>query len=95
MTPLERLQAWYVNQCNGDWEHGAGITISSIDNPGWSIRIDLRDTCLETQPFKRVQHERSAFDWLHAWRTGDEFCVACGPKNLEEALDLFCTWAGD
>ena len=30
------LEEWYVSNCDGDWEHTFGITINTIDNPGWS-----------------------------------------------------------
>ena len=38
------LQQWYYGHCNGDWEHGSGIHIDTLDNPGWSITINLEDT---------------------------------------------------
>ena len=44
---LVRLQLWYSRQCDGDWEHGLGIRIESLDNPGWSVRIDLKGTNLD------------------------------------------------
>ena len=44
---LDRLVAWYQSQCDGDWEHGEGIEISTLDNPGWSIRVSVVDTALD------------------------------------------------
>jgi hypothetical protein len=41
---LSILENWYSPQCNGHWEHGFGVRISTIDNPGWSADIDLHDT---------------------------------------------------
>jgi hypothetical protein len=29
------LQRWYTAQCDGGWEHHYGITIGTLDNPGW------------------------------------------------------------
>jgi hypothetical protein len=46
---LKWLQAWYSSQCNGDWEHGNGIRIASIDNPGWHVAINLNETELESK----------------------------------------------
>jgi hypothetical protein len=36
------LLKWYHDHCNGDWEHGKGIRISTLDipDPGWSISIN-------------------------------------------------------
>jgi len=93
MTSLERIQAWYAAQCNGDWEHDEGVSIATIDNPGWSVKVNLRETDLEGRQFSRIELERNEQDWIHAWRTGSEFHIACGPLNLEEALALFCDWA--
>jgi hypothetical protein len=95
MTALQRFQSWYLAQCDGDWEHGAGITISTLDNPGWSIEVDLTGTAAEAKPFTKVWRESSEHDWLHATSNGSTFKIACGPQNLEEALSLFCDWAAD
>jgi hypothetical protein len=45
------LQAWYVLQCDGDWEHSEGILFESLDNPGWHIRIPIEETELRNLPF--------------------------------------------
>src|SRR4051812_27638192 len=78
MTALERLQAWYFNQCDGDWEHGHGVRIETLDNPGWSLKVNLLDTDLEDRVFARIEIERTTMDWLHAWKAENEFCAACG-----------------
>jgi len=46
MNALQQLQDWYFAQCNGDWEHRYGVTISTLDNPGWTLEVDLTNTCL-------------------------------------------------
>jgi hypothetical protein len=28
------LEAWYASRCDGEWEHGYGISIETLDNPG-------------------------------------------------------------
>lgn len=30
---LLKIQNWYIEQFDGDWEHDDGIKIQSIDNP--------------------------------------------------------------
>ena len=94
MTTIKRLEAWFLGQCDGDWEHSTGITISTLDNPGWSVVVNLSRTSIEGQSFQSIKVERTEQDWLHAWRTEIEFNIACGPENLEESLTLFCEWAG-
>ncbi|MDE3104456.1 MAG: immunity 53 family protein [Acidobacteriota bacterium] len=44
MDSLTWLQAWYAEECNGEWEHQYGIQIDTLDNPGWSVKIDLKRT---------------------------------------------------
>lgn len=38
---IEKLIAWYADNCDGDWEHQNGFIIRTLDNPGLSIVIDL------------------------------------------------------
>jgi len=55
MNVLAELQRWYESQCNEDWEHQYGVKIDTLDNPGWSVIIDLDDTDLEGKPFQTVE----------------------------------------
>jgi hypothetical protein len=93
MTTIERLQHWYSNHCNGEWEHGFGVNIETIDNPGWSCTLSLAGTPFESHDFAPVNIERSENDWLMLSATPMEFKIHCGPKNLEESLTIFCDWA--
>jgi len=93
MTSLERLQTWYADQCNGLWEHSYGIKIDTLDNPGWTLEVDLNETDLEEHQFEKVLTERSEDDWLFAKREEMRFKVDCGPRNLDEAITIFCDWA--
>jgi hypothetical protein len=90
---LTWLEQWYVSQIDGDWEHQHGIKLTTIDNPGWRVVIDLADTALCAKPFKRTEVERSHSDWIHLWVSDQEFHIACGPANLSEAMGLFRDWA--
>src|SRR5690348_1300611 len=44
MEIIEWIQAWYLDQCDGHWEHQYGMVIETLDNPGWSIRVELEGT---------------------------------------------------
>jgi hypothetical protein len=89
------LQAWYVAQCNDDWEHGYGINITTLDNPGWSIKIDLTDTGLDTEAYARREVHRSEDDWCITWTEHATYQAACGPTNIAEALHEFRLWASN
>ena len=41
------IQEWFFSQCNDVWEHSYGIKIDTLDNPGWSVLVDLHGTELE------------------------------------------------
>lgn len=90
---LSWLQAWYASQCNGDWEHSYGVTIETLDNPGWRLTVDLADTALTGRGFVRKELHRSEHDWLTAWVDEDRFEAACGPLNLGEAIHEFRVFA--
>jgi hypothetical protein len=90
---LERLERWYLSQCDGGWEHGEGVQIDTLDNPGWSIRISLGGTSLQSRLFERLRIDRSEDDWVHAWVEEGLWNAATGPVNLTEALSAFLAWA--
>jgi hypothetical protein len=92
ITAIQKLVSWFQSQCDGDWEHGEGIVIQSLDNPGWWIRIGLEGTSLEETPFLAVNLQRTETDWLVAKKVGEILDINCGPGNLEEALTLFLDW---
>ena len=94
MDPLRDLQEWFASVCNGDWEHTFGVTIQTLDNPGWSVDIDLQDTELEGRDFTPVTIERTERDWLHCFVRDGRFAIRCGSSNLEEALGHFTRWSG-
>ncbi|MFK0239099.1 Imm53 family immunity protein, partial [Streptomyces vinaceus] len=34
-----------------DWEHEWGVKIATLDNPGWTVEIDLEETDLEGREY--------------------------------------------
>jgi Immunity protein 53 len=90
--PLAAIEAWYAAQCDGDWEHSYGLSIETLDNPGWRVRIDLHGTTHADRPFDRHQVNRDERDWFTCWVESETFHAACGPQNLTEALLVFLDW---
>lgn len=90
---IQRLQAWYLARCDGEWEHRYGIDIGTLDNPGFCLRVDLMGTPLEPRPFSPVNVERSEQDWYHCWVEDQQFHGAGGARNLEDLLRTFLEWA--
>jgi len=87
---IQRLENWYYKQCDGDWEHEFGVKLITLDNPGWSIDIDMSITPVT---FETIEIDRSDDDWLRCRVEGDVFKGRCGPKNLHEMLSIFLDWA--
>ncbi|MDN3015877.1 immunity 53 family protein [Paenibacillus sp. BSR1-1] len=91
------MQKWYLQQCDGDWEHQFGISVQNLDNPGWMLTIDLEGTNLEDKHMDKIEIIRNEQDWLDCWIEFDKykykFHGAGGPNNLEEILTIFKNWA--
>jgi hypothetical protein len=85
---LTRLQNWYLTNCDGDWEHSYGISIGTLDNPGWSVKIDLTDTCLQNLKYEK-QVDNGTFDWLFIKTSGQVLECSGDPSKLTTILTIF------
>ena len=94
MHTLAQVQSWYADHCNGEWEHVHGVTIESLDNPGWRVRIDLKGTTLERRPFVPIRRPEPDPEWIVCEVADGRFEGAGGPYMLEEILQRFLQWAG-
>jgi hypothetical protein len=96
---LAWLTHWYARQCDGEWEHTFGVTIESLDNPGWRVRIDVRGTVLEKAAFTPVieGHDPPDGDVAARWRrctvSEKRFEGAGGTHDLDAILGVFRKWA--
>ena len=63
MNRIQWLQEWYQSYCDGDWEHQYGISITTIDNPGWYLEIDLIYTQFQDLEIEIKNFESSETDW--------------------------------
>lgn len=88
MNALEHLQSWYKLNCNGDWEHDYGIRISTLDNPGWELDIDLKDTVLEGFSFSKELHTNDE-DWYIIKTEANRFSAYGDATKLGKLVELF------
>jgi hypothetical protein len=96
-------RAVYSEQCNDLWEHQYGITIETLDNPGWKIRIDLTGTAMAGVTMKEIgqlagiNHDgvQGKQDWLQCRVEGNCFIGAGGPFSLPSICDAFRAWVED
>ena len=98
-SSIENLQEWYLSQCDQNWEHMYGIKIETLDNPGWALFIDLRDTELNGVEFSGYSYgledeaETSNDNWLICRIEKGKFTGFGGPQKLEEMINIFLSWA--
>lgn len=93
MDVFDWLTEWYEAQCDGDWEHGFGPRIDTIDNPGWSVKIDLAGTDCDGRMMERVSHNYGhETEWWTCWVEDNRFHGAGGPRQLRPMLEVFRAW---
>jgi hypothetical protein len=92
MSLLADLQQWYQAQCNEDWEHHFGVSIGTLDNPGWIVTIDLEGTDLKGKPFQEIKDIEPEREWIHCRVEDAKFQGAGGPQKLEQILQTFLSW---
>ncbi len=88
-SALSQLQEWYLSQCDRDWEHSYGVSVTTLDNPGWSISIDLEDTEMADVPFAERREnisddsngDNSDLDWLVCTKQDTKFSGHGGPRQ--------------
>ncbi len=101
MSTLQHLQQWYRSHCNEAWEHSYGVKIDNLDNPGWTLTIDLIDTELADRLFVPISYgigqdsHPSGEDWLFCKVEKKKFEARGGPYKLEEMISIFLKWAGE
>ena len=95
MDVFKWLQEWYMQNCDGDWEHCYGIKIGTLDNPGWYIDIDLTDTNLEDEVFETTSLERSENDWVYCQIENNIYKGHGGTANLNEIVEIFRNWCNE
>jgi hypothetical protein len=86
------IQSWFSHQCDEEWEHTYGVTIETLDNPGWSVSIDLKKTELEDKVMQTVSEETSDEDWISCTVTENQFRGFGGTKQLTKILEVFRNW---
>ena len=88
MDDLKFLENWFQENCNDDWEHSHGVNISTLDNPGWCVIVDLDGTPSENIVFETVKAERTEKDWIICKVENKKFIGVGGGGNLSEILEV-------
>ena len=92
MDLIEWLQKWYTLQCDKEWEHMFGIKIYTVDNPGWTVKIDISDTEIEEKLFNEIDYEKGEDDWMFCFIKNNIFEGHGSSGKLQEILTVFKDW---
>lgn len=93
MSVLAEVQRWYASNCDGEWEEECGVRIDTLDNPGWSVTVDLFETNLDGKDFQRITNHDSEESWIACRVENRQFLGFGDPTKLEEILRIFVDWA--
>ena len=92
-SALIRLSEWYFAQCDDLWEHHWGLSITTLDNPGFFLKIELTGTKLENAEFERIEFEMNDSNrWYTCFKDGCEFHAAGAPSQIEVMIEHFLSW---
>lgn len=86
---MNGIETWYKERCDGDWEHSYGVSITTLDNPGWNVEIDLLETPWSDLIRRFLRTERSDSDWVQSEVKDGKFVGSGGIANLSEILNIF------
>ncbi|SRX52860.1 immunity 53 family protein [Aequorivita sp. CIP111184] len=89
MEILEWIQNWFKNNCDGDWEQGEGIQITTLDNPGWEVEIDISNTSIANINIEWILNENGAHDWYGVKIENQKFNASGDAGKLKFLLELF------
>jgi hypothetical protein len=78
-----------LSQCNGDWEHGQGIRIYTIDNPGWGVSINMKDSTARGATMQPYVCDRGDGDWVVCEVKDEVFMGHGDPGKLAFILETF------
>jgi hypothetical protein len=100
MDSIQWLEAWYQARCNGEWEHHHGVSIQTLDNPGWLVTIDLAGTSLQNTAMEDVGNASQInhaglegnHNWLHCRIQDNRYLGAGGPSSLLAICEVFRKW---
>ena len=66
-----------------------GVTIETLDNPGWFVSIDLIHTPLSDRQMSPLRDENSEDDWLVCEVENKQFRGQGDPAKLSAILQVF------
>ena len=66
-----------------------GVSIGTLDDPGWRIQVDLRETKAEGRTSEWVKMNRSVDDWLMDRAVGDKLNPRAARRTFRGSSSLY------
>ena len=92
MNNLVWLENWFRQNCNGDWEHFHGVNIGTLDNPGWYVKIDLKETDYANKQVQELNQNIDNNNWITCSISGGVFRGYGDTLKLETIIGVFRNW---
>jgi hypothetical protein len=89
MEIIDWIQDWFKDNCDGEWERGQGIQITTLEDPGWEVEIDISTTSIANLELDWILNEVSANDWYGVKIENQKFSASGDAGKLEFLLNLF------
>ncbi len=89
---LSELGRWLVAQGPAYQAAEGRVHIDTLDNPGWSIKVELDGSDLAGRLLPMVEFNRTETDWCHCFTRDGKFMAFGGPGNLSEIIGRFIAW---
>lgn len=85
------LQNWYEQE---NLKKDINFFISTLDNPGWRVKLDLKNTCLNglTTTWFTEEREVDENDWFHCGLRNNLYEGFGGPFNLRHLILQLKDW---
>jgi len=88
-----RLENWYAQVQNPEWDESIYLTIYSVANQGWVFKVETIDTPCEDRDFPEVNIDRLNGSWYHCFVADWHFVGFGGVFNLVDMVRTYLDWA--
>ncbi|MDI7184581.1 Imm53 family immunity protein [Leptospira santarosai] len=83
------LVQWYFEQCNGIWERVNQIKIYTVSNPGWTFKVGLKSTILESYEIESDLIETAETDWYLYYIRDAVYDAGGDTSKLPALVEIF------
>ncbi len=89
---IKWLLKWLESQYKGSWQGQSVVSLGTLDNPGWILKINIDQTMQQNQAFSEIIIDRTDCDWVQCLVRDGGFLGAGGGYNLPEIVQIFRNW---